>query len=160
MTTQKRRYISVKRSEVAQLCLTLCNPMDYSLPGSSFQGIFQAIVLEWGAISFSRGSSRPRDRTQVSQVVDRCFTIWATREVLNISVQLNNSYSYSSWHSMKCCLLQSQSGTVEVERMYSKARKDWVWSLLVIVNDWPWVSLCAPGIMVAKRHMQHIVNIQ
>ena len=160
MTTQKMRYISVKWSEVAQLCLTLCNPMDCSLPGSSFQGIFQAIVLECGAISFSRGSSWPRDRTQVSQVIDRCFTIWATGEVLNISVWLNNSYSYSSWHSMKCCLLQSQSGTVEVERIYSKARKDWVWSLLVVVNDWPWVSLCAPGIMVTKRHMQHIVNIQ
>ena len=50
-------------SEVAQLCPTLCNPMDCSLPSSSVHGIFQAIVLEWIAISFSRGSSRPRDRT-------------------------------------------------------------------------------------------------
>jgi len=41
-------------SEVAQLCLTLCNAMDYSLPGSSVHGVFQAIVLEWIAISFSR----------------------------------------------------------------------------------------------------------
>ena len=40
-------------SEVAQLCQTLCNPMDCSLPGSSAHGIFQARVLEWGAISFS-----------------------------------------------------------------------------------------------------------
>ena len=48
-------------SEVAQSCLTLCNPMDCSLPGSSVHGIFQAIVLEWIAISFSRGSSQPRD---------------------------------------------------------------------------------------------------
>ena len=48
--------------EVAQSSLTLCNPMDCSLPGSSVHGIFQAIVLEWIAISFSRrGSSRPRD---------------------------------------------------------------------------------------------------
>ena len=39
--------------EVAQLCLTLSNPMDYSLPGSSIHGIFQARVLEWGAIAFS-----------------------------------------------------------------------------------------------------------
>ena len=51
-------------SEVAQLCPTLCDPMDYSLPGSSFHGIFQARVLEWVAISFSRESSRPSDRTQ------------------------------------------------------------------------------------------------
>ena len=46
-------------SEVAQLCQTLCNPMDYSLPGFSIHGIFQARVLEWVATSFSRGSSRP-----------------------------------------------------------------------------------------------------
>ena len=44
-------------SEIAQLCLTLCNPMDYSLPGSSIHGIFQTRILEWVAISFSRGSS-------------------------------------------------------------------------------------------------------
>ena len=56
--------------------------MDCSLPGSSVHGIFQAIVLEWIAISFSRGSSQPRDQTQVSRIVDRHFTIWATREVL------------------------------------------------------------------------------
>ena len=42
-------------NEVIQLCLTLCDPMDCSLPGSSVHGIFQAIVLEWIAISFSRG---------------------------------------------------------------------------------------------------------
>ena len=44
-------------SEVTQSCLTLCDPMDCSLPGSSVHGIFQAIVLKWIAISFSRGSS-------------------------------------------------------------------------------------------------------
>ena len=42
-------------SEVAQLCLTLSNPMDCSLPGSSIYGIFQARVLEWGAVAFSTG---------------------------------------------------------------------------------------------------------
>ena len=67
-------------SEVAQSCLTLCDPMDCSLPGSSVHGIFQARILEWVAISFSRGSSWPRDRTQVSRIVGRRFTIWATRE--------------------------------------------------------------------------------
>ena len=68
-------------SEVTQLCPTLFDHMDCSLPGSSVHGIFQAIVLEWIAISFSRGSSRPRDWTQVSRIVDRRFTVWATREV-------------------------------------------------------------------------------
>ena len=50
----------------AQLCSTLCGPMDYSPPGSSVHGIFQARILEWFAFSFSKGSSQPRDRTQVS----------------------------------------------------------------------------------------------
>ena len=57
--------------EVAQSCPTLCNPMDCSLPGSSVHGIFQAIVLEWIGISFSKGSYRPRDRTQVSRIVNK-----------------------------------------------------------------------------------------
>ena len=55
-----------KESEVTQSCPTLCDPIDCSLPGSSVHGIFQAIVLEWIAISFSRGSSLPRDRTHIS----------------------------------------------------------------------------------------------
>ena len=50
---------------VTHSCLTLCDPMDCSLPGSSVHGIFQARILEWVAISFSRGSSQPRDRTHV-----------------------------------------------------------------------------------------------
>ena len=66
-------------SEVAQSYPTLCNPMDCNLPGFSVHGIFQARVLEWVAISFSRGSSHPRDRTQVSCIVGRCFTLLATR---------------------------------------------------------------------------------
>ena len=52
-----------------------------SQPGSSVHGIFQARVLEWGAIAFSRGSSWPSDWTQVSHIVGRFFTLWATREV-------------------------------------------------------------------------------
>ena len=46
--------LKVKESEVVQSCPTLCDPMDYSLPGSSIHGIFQARVLEWGAIAFSK----------------------------------------------------------------------------------------------------------
>ena len=72
----------MKWSEVAQSCPTLCDPTDCSLPGSSIHGIFQAIVLEWVAISFSRGSSRPRDQNRVSRIADRRFTVWATREAL------------------------------------------------------------------------------
>ena len=65
-------------SEVTQSCPTLCNSMDCSLPGFSIHGIFQARVLEWVAISFSRWSSWPRDRTWVSDTAGGCFTLWAT----------------------------------------------------------------------------------
>ena len=70
------------KTEVIHLCPTLCDPMDCGLPGSSVHGIFQARVLQWVAISFSRGSSQPRDQTQVYHIAGRWFTIWATREAL------------------------------------------------------------------------------
>ena len=57
---------------VAKLCLTLCDPMDCSPPGSSVHGIHQVTLLEWVAIPLSRGSSWPRDQTQVF-----CITVWA-----------------------------------------------------------------------------------
>ena len=69
-------YVRVR--SVTQSCLTLCNPMDCSLPGSSVHGISQARISEWVAISYSRGSSRPRDRTCVScigkQILYHCTT--------------------------------------------------------------------------------------
>ena len=77
----ERKWGKWKESEVTQSYPTLCNPMDCSLPGSSIHGIFQTRVLEWVAISFSRGSSQPSDQTQVSHIVGRCFTVWAAREV-------------------------------------------------------------------------------
>ena len=55
-------------SEIAQSCLTLCNHLDCNRPGYSIHTIFQARVLEWVAISFFRGSSRPRDQTRASSV--------------------------------------------------------------------------------------------
>ena len=85
MICRKKKYFAVtgeifikyaeSESEVAQSCPTLCDPMDCSLSGSSIHGIFQARVLEWIAISFSRGSSRPRNRTWVSRIAGRRFTV-------------------------------------------------------------------------------------
>ena len=60
--------------KVAWSCPTLCNPTDCSLPGSSVHGILQAGILEWVAMPFSRGSSQPRNRTQVSYIVGIFFT--------------------------------------------------------------------------------------
>ena len=89
-------------SEVAQSCPTLCDPMDCSLPCSSIHGIFQARVLEWVAIAFSRGSSRPRDRTPVSLIVGRRFTVWASREALYRLLQ--DVECSSLCHSRSDCL--------------------------------------------------------
>ena len=58
---------------VTQSCLTVCAPMDYSLPGSSVHGILQARILEWAAISFSRESFWPGDPTQVSYIAGGFF---------------------------------------------------------------------------------------
>ena len=81
--------------EVAQSCPTLYDPMDCSLSGSSVHGIFQARVLEWIAISFSRVSSWPRNQTRVSRITGRHFTIWATREAwCNLSITGYNSLGY------------------------------------------------------------------
>ena len=101
-------------SEVAQLCLTLCDPMDCSLPGSSVHWIFQARILEWAAISFSRGSSWPRDRTQVSRIVGRCFTVWATRELLRRTLFL-------TLRSKSCCFPGFLSATVNIFTCICKA---------------------------------------
>ena len=65
---------------VAQSCPTLRDPVDCSPPGSSVHVILQARILEWVAILFSRGFSRPRDRTCISYVTGRFFTVWATGE--------------------------------------------------------------------------------
>ena len=62
-------------SEVVQSYLTLCNSMECSPPGFSVRGVFQARILEWVTISFSRGSSPPRDRIQVSRIAGRRFTL-------------------------------------------------------------------------------------
>ena len=80
-----------RESEITQLCLTLCDPMDYSLRGFSVHGTFQTRVLDWVAISSSRGSSPHRDWTWVSHIAYRCFTIWATRESpIKIAINSNN----------------------------------------------------------------------
>ena len=73
------RPLSSKRGlsevKVAQSCPTLCDPKDYTV-----HGILQARILQWVAVPFSRGSSQPRDWTQVSRIAGGFFTSWATRE--------------------------------------------------------------------------------
>ena len=74
LTSFYSKTLLESESEVAQSCPTLCDPMDCSISGSSVYAIFQARMLEWIAISFSRRSSRPRKRTQISRIAGS-FTI-------------------------------------------------------------------------------------
>ena len=69
------RFFHKVKVKVAQLCPTLCNPMDYT-----GHEILEARILDWVAIPFSRGFSPPRDWTQVSHIAGRFFTSWATSE--------------------------------------------------------------------------------
>ena len=82
---------------VAQLCPTLCNPMNCSPPGPSVYGILQAKILEWVAVPFSRGSSWPRDQIWVSCIAGKFFTVWATREALtNMRVAKMMHYGFKT----------------------------------------------------------------
>ena len=125
--THTHTHMYESESEVAQSCPTLCDPMDCSLPGSSVQGIFQAIVLEWIAISFSRGPSQPRDRTQVSRIVDRHFTVWATRDTyVYVYVYI---YIYT----------QTMTGDFILEGFHIDIRKNflYIWSpILDTMHSW------------------------
>ena len=73
-------FIFTLRVKVAQLCPSLCDPMNYSPPGSSVHGIHHARILEWVAILFSKGSLQLWHGTQVSYIAGGFFTSWATKE--------------------------------------------------------------------------------
>ena len=90
------------RSEVTQLCPSLCNPMDCNLLGSSVHGVLQAGVQEWVAISFSRGSFQSRDWTWVSCIAGRCFTVWSSREAWNKAPNLSEPSFSHLWNIIAC----------------------------------------------------------
>ena len=107
VSRQTERHNCTMKVKVAQLCLTLWDPMDCSPPGSSLHRILQARILEWVAIPFSRGSSPPRDQNLFSRIAGGFFTIWATREANNYLVQLNKlknfkPENYTSKYLFKC----------------------------------------------------------
>ena len=94
----RARYFSSEKVkvEVTQSYLTLCDPMDYTV-----HGILQARILKWVAFPFSRGSSQPRDRTQVSRIAGGFFTSWATREAPNTQSVLLVPLEY--YQKPHCC---------------------------------------------------------
>ena len=81
---------------VAQSCPTLSSPTDCSPPGFSVHGILQVRILEWITLPSSRGSSRPRDRNQVSCIASGLFTIWTTREALCSNKKFKKSYKWNA----------------------------------------------------------------
>ena len=80
-----KKCLSERIKKVTQSCPTLCNPMDYTV-----HRILQARLLEWVAIPFSRVSSQPRDRSQVSHIADGFFTSWAEESPVTVPL----SYCY------------------------------------------------------------------
>ena len=122
---------------VTQACLTLCNPMDCSPPGSSVHGILQARILEGVAILFSRGSSWRRDWTWVSCVfciAGRFFTCWAIREAFLICIwsvtvvtqwdvtQVETLRTVLSIQSLYKCLLRDFPGGPVVKALHFQCR--------------------------------------
>ena len=117
-----------------------------NLPGSSVPGILQAKILEWVAISFSRGSSWPRDQTRISSIVSRCFTIWATREVItNLECTLNSRDVTlpTKAHLVKAMIFPivmsgCESGNIKkAEHQRIDAFELWCWRRLLRV---PWTA--------------------
>ena len=82
-------YLGLLKVKVAQSCSTFCDPIEYTV-----HGISQGRILEWVAFPFSRGSSQPRDWTQVSHIAGRIFTSWATGKPKNTGV---GSLSLLQW---------------------------------------------------------------
>ena len=125
---------SCLKVKVSSLCPTLCGLMDCSLPGSSVHGIFQARILEWVAIPFSRGSCQPRDWTQASRTGSGFLIVWATREALKALVKAikkkkkkdilnDNSWYFPSPGNLGCCL-RHETFIAKIGSNHSKPGKD------------------------------------
>ena len=96
-------YIKVHKNVKSLSHVWLCDPMNCSPPGSSIHRIFQARILEWVAISFSRVSSRCRDTTPVSHIAGILFTIWDTRCLINFSENFRYIQTFSSLQHITMC---------------------------------------------------------
>ena len=140
----------VKRSEVAQSGPTLCDPIDCSLQGSSVHGIFQARILNWVTIPFSRVSSQPRDQTRVSCVAGR----WATREARSKTrVYSNFPVASRIWPTfqLKQTVGASQwfSRVVTASRKMLKNHQTWCFML----KSWasvPLTSVSSPTVLLQQ----------
>ena len=146
------------KSKGPQSCPTLCDPMDYTV-----HGILQARILQWVAFPFSRVSSQPRDRTQVSHIAGRFFTSWAQEKLKKTGVGSLSSRSsrprnwtgvscvaggfFTNWamreaHWTQLSSLDTCSGSLEIKRLglsFSKSQPEQVRS-----NRFSILRICMP----------------
>ena len=136
---------------VAQTCLTLCDLMDCSPPGSSVRGILQARILESVAIPFSRGCFWPRSQTQISDIAGRFLTVWATREALlfikNCQIVFQSGCTIFAFPSAvnenSCCSTSSPAfglvsfGFLDILINYL-ATMCGLWDVSSLTRDWIW----------------------
>ena len=144
--------------------------MDCSQPGSSVHGILQARILEWASISFSRGSSRPRNRTQLSHSLGRCFNLWATREALELSIVVHFSYQHQNcflkyikpehknWGSTRCSVTTQRSGMqLRGAGFGGRSKREWTYVYLRLIQVVVWqkpTQHCKAIILLLKNKLK------
>ena len=131
------------RANSLQLCLALCDPMDCNPPGSCVHGILQAIILERVAISYSRGSSLPRDQTCVSsqfllwqQILYHCATWEDTLKAASVSSRKRNNIWTHQAHYTSGSWTQGFPGFCLVNRRSSRRHEDFENPLYTSGQQW------------------------
>ena len=125
--------------KVTQFCLTLCDPTDYSLPGSSLHGILQARILDWGAISFTRGSSWIRDWTSVFCIGRWALYHWATMShqgslVPSPMVEATQVFT-DGWMDQQNVVYNGRASLVaQLAKNLPAMWETWVWDLGLILG--------------------------
>ena len=133
---------------VTKSCPALCDAADCSLPGSSVHGILQARILEWVAISFSRGSSRPRNRTRVTCIAGGFFADWAMREAHDMSrlTKFLRALRAPEWSSPGALHPLSPKASVSTTSCAMGHLASTRRLLKVNSSDWTQLSWASPGL--------------
>ena len=135
----KWRFYVCVCAESLQSCPTLCDPVDCSPPGSSVHGISQTRILKWVAITFPRGSSRPRDQTRVSHIAGRVFTIWATKQTLPVGKKRSRGKLKYLAQTTAYLYLEPWTNIIKVLFAASwQSRRTCVWGRMVnqVISGW------------------------
>ena len=144
---------------VTQLCPTLCDPVDCSPPGSSVHRISQARTLEWIVISFSRGSSQPKDQTRVFCIGGRFFTLWATRFRFDTVCSSRLEKAMAPHSSILAWKIPWTEEPGRLQSMGSlRVQNDWATSLSVFTfihwrRKWQPTSVFLPGESQGQRSL-------